>query len=348
MTKKLLFITPIFPKNIHEDNVVPFISQFTKSFANEKNIEIDVISMMYPFSKKNYQLDKVNIHSIGGKFNSKLKQIPTILKTILKATSLHRKNNYDGIICFWYREASLVGFIISKIFKIKLLVWLQGQDAKKNNKYVKILKLKEDDLVMISEKQKVLFNKNFNYNVRKISNVFINPDVFPKLNLDNREIDIVGIGNLGALKNYSFFIDIISHLNIKKLNVVIIGDGEEKQLLLDKVKKLGLSDNIIFTGFLTHKKTLKYLNNSKIFLHTSKYEGNSTVIQEALYSGCKVVSTIDIENTKSIENFYYSENKNDIGTKLKNLLNQLIAPKRIQVFRMEDNINVIYNHFYND
>lgn len=344
MTKRLLFITPLFPKDITEDNVVPFISQFIKKFSECKDVEIDVISMMYPFSSKTYEINNINIYAIGGKFNSKLNQIPTILKTLYKSIILYKKNKYDGVLCFWYREASLIGYLLNKIFKIKFLIWLQGQDAKKNNLYAKLLNIKSDNLVTISENQRLLFNKNFNINVEKVANVFIDPKKFPELNLNYREIDIIGVGNLGALKNFSLFIDIIFALKIENLKVVICGDGEEMNYLKIKIKKLNLENNITFKGYISNEEVLHLLNNSKILLHTSNFEGAGLVLHEALFSGCTVISTIDIENSINIENFFYSIDKDKIISKIRTF--QTNTPKRIKPFDLVDNINIIYNYFY--
>jgi glycosyltransferase involved in cell wall biosynthesis len=348
MTKKLLFITPIFPKKIDEDHVVPFISQFTQNFSTAKNVEIHVISLMYPFSREDYKIGHIHVYAIGGKFKKTFHQIPFLIKAILKGRKLHKLNKYDGILCFWYRESALVGKILSTIIKVKLIVWMHGQDTKKENKYLKFLKIPANKIVMISALQKEFFLKNCNIDVEKIANVAIDIKRFPVLNEGERKIDVVGIGNLGDLKNYSLFIDIISELNINDLKVVIIGDGEEKEMLINKVSKLGLSKNISFSGVLTHNEVLTYLNNSQAFLHTSKFEGNSTVIQEALYSGCHVVSTIDIEKSENLDSFFYSSNKSDLVNRLLFILKNKIKAKRIEKFKMEDTINVIYNCFYNN
>ena len=347
MTKRLLFITPLFPKDSTEDNVVPFISQFTKSFSNKTKIEIDVLSLMYPFTKGNYKFENVTVYSIGGKFGSKINQIPTLLKSLLQSIKLQKKNNYDGILCFWYRETALVGYLLHKLFKIKLLIWLQGQDAKKSNLYVKLLNINSNNIIAISEHQRILFNHNFKKKVNQVANVSIDARNFPNLNTKNREIDIIGIGNLGALKNFSLFIDIINSLKTRNLNVLICGDGEEIEFLKTKVKMLKLEKNITFTGHVSNKKILNYLNNSKILLHTSQFEGAGLVLHEALFSGCKVVSTITIDSPLPVENFFHSNNLDIITSKIEENLNLPFVPKRIQVFTIEDCIDMIYNHFIN-
>lgn len=348
MSKRLLFITPIFPQNASEDSVVPFINQFTQQFETNTDVKIDVISLMYPFSSSNYTIGNVTVYPIGSNFKPLFKQIPFLIKAILKGRSLHKRHQFDGVLCFWYRESALVGKALCYWLKIKQVVWMLGQDINKDNKYIGLLRIPRAQLIMMSLQQSNFFYQNHGIKVHKIANVAISRNLFPEFNSFERPFDIIGVGNLGALKNYSLFIDIISLLETKNYNVIIIGEGEELEMLTARSKQLGLSENIRFLGALTHKEVLDYMNKSKVFLHTSKSEGGGTVLQEALYSGCKVVSTIAIEKNQVSDNFYFSTDKQDLANHINRLFRAPFTHGRTEHFKMEDSINVIYNSFYNE
>jgi glycosyltransferase involved in cell wall biosynthesis len=346
MTKRLLFITPIFPQHSAEDTVVPFISQFTQQFTEDTDVKIDVISLMYPFSTEQYTIGKVTVYPIGSNFKSFLKQIPFLIKAILKGKSLHKQNPYDGVLCFWYRESALVGKVLSRFLKIKQTVWMLGQDINKDNKYIPLLKIPRAQLVMMSLQQSDLFDDYHKIRIEKIANVAITRKLFPVFNSGARQYDILGVGNLGTLKNYTLFVDVISGLKRKNCNAIIIGEGEELAMLKAKVQQLGLSENIRFLGAMPHATVLDYMNQSKIFLHTSKSEGGGTVLQEALYSGCKVVSTIAVENNLETDNFYCSVEKQALADQIDVLLEKPLVHERIENFKMEDSIKIIYDSFY--
>lgn len=349
MSKRLLFITPIFPKDASEDSVVPFIFQFTKEFTTNTEVKVDVISLMYPFSKTSYSVDGIDVYPIGSRFRKSVRKLPFLFKAIYKGIQLFRKNNYDGVLCFWYRESTFVGKIISGLFKKKLIVWMLGQDINKDNSYIKLLKIPKEKLVMTSLQQSQFFYKNHQIKVDTIGNVAISRQLFPELNKAERKIDVLGVGNLGALKNYSLFIEILSQVQNKNLKAVIIGDGEELEELKAKASELGLSDNIQFAGALSNKEVLNCMNNAKVFLHTSKSEGGATVIQEALYSGCKIVSTIDIEKSEEMDVYYFSTQKEELVSKVNFFLTECPKPtERVERFKMEDTISVIYDSFYKD
>jgi glycosyltransferase involved in cell wall biosynthesis len=348
MTKRLLFIPPMFPVDESEDNVAPFITQFTEQFAENTVVKVDVMPLMFPQIKK-YHFGKVMVHPIGSGYKKSFRIIPFLLFAIIKGIQLQRKNNYDGILCFWYRECALIGKVLSRLFNIKLQVWMLGQDVKKENKYIKLLKLPENEIMMLSEHQKEIFKENFNLDIKTIANVAIDRSRFPKLNQDERPITILGVGNLSVLKNYFLFVDIIDDLkkDFESINAIICGgDTGEKINLENKIKTLNLSKNIKLVGSISHKEVLDYMNNGVVFLHTSTFEGGGNVLQEALYSGCHVVSTIPIEDSKNLKTFFYSEDKLVLVEKIKSILNKSNSFERVEKFKMEDTIKTVYDSFY--
>ena len=245
MSKRLLFITPIFPQNDREDSVVPFISQFSQQFETHTEVQIDVISLMYPFSAKKYTLGNINVYPIGSNFKPFYQQIPFLVQAILKGRSLYKNHHYDGVLCFWYRESALVGKVLSYWLKIKQVVWMLGQDINKDNKYISLLKIPPPQLIMMSLQQSNFFYENHGIRIHKIANVAISKNLFPEFNSFERPFDILGVGNLGALKNYGLFIDIISLLESKNHNIIIIGEGEELEMLIEKTKQMGLNSGQI-------------------------------------------------------------------------------------------------------
>ncbi len=348
MTEKLLFITPMFPKDETEDTVLPFITHFSEEFTNATNIQVDILTLMFPISK-DYLYNKNKVYTIGSGYKKGLKRIPYLIKASLKGIYLHRKNNYDGILCFWYGQCALIGKIISKTCKIKQIVWMQGQDVKKNNRYLDWIKINNNQIIMLSQQQRDFFYKTKNTYITKIANVAIDKKRFPELNKKRRNIEILGVGNLGLLKNYSLFIDIIQVLKMEFPNIKTIicgGDGENKNSLIKKINNFGLSKNIILKGQISHKEVLDYMNDALVFLHTSKFEGAGVVLQEALYSGCKVVSTIDIEKSSNMSSFYYSLKKEELINKIRCFLKTPKTVERLEKFKMSDTINTIYNAFY--
>lgn len=95
---------------------------------------------------------------------------------------------------------------------------------------------------------------------------------------------------------------------IPDIKLVVGGKGELLDFYKNKVKELGISDNVEFKGFLTDKEVIKYYGQSELFVLpsiSSLQEGFGIVVLEALSCKTPVVSTDivgvadDVVKTKS-------------------------------------------------
>ncbi len=140
------------------------------------------------------------------------------------------------------------------------------------------------DLVVVrGNKAKEFFaEKNIKETVAVITGS-VNGSLQPVQN--NRDTHLIFVGRLSPIKQVNQFIEIvaaIAHI-MPNIRAVVVGDGP---LLADMKKyaaELGLSSNIEFLG---KKKDIEgILANSKIFILTSKSEGLSIAMAEAMTTG---------------------------------------------------------------
>jgi len=71
----------------------------------------------------------------------------------------------------------------------------------------------------------------------------------------------------------------------------IVGDGPEKQSLLELAKKLNIKEKVFFTGSLALKEVSRVLKNSHLFVMTSQNEGFPYTFAEAMFHDLPFVST---------------------------------------------------------
>lgn len=102
--------------------------------------------------------------------------------------------------------------------------------------------------------------------------------------------DIAFLGRLSTPKNPIFFLEIIDELKqiIPDVRVKIIGDGELREQVEDKVKELRLEKNIELLGFQSNP--YEYLYKAKILCMPSVWEGFGLAAAEALVLGKPVVA----------------------------------------------------------
>lgn len=119
-----------------------------------------------------------------------------------------------------------------------------------------------------------------------------------KYNLGGKKI-IGSIGRLVFQKNYGFLIDAFYHLSKKKSDVdlVIVGDGKEKEKLLAKIQKLNLQQRVHILPDI--KNVEEYYKIFDLFVLTSRFEGLPLVAVEAQAVG--VPCLLSSEITKEVE-----------------------------------------------
>ena len=88
-------------------------------------------------------------------------------------------------------------------------------------------------------------------------------------------------------KGFDYFLEAAKKL--ADVDFKIAGWGSHFEKIRDEVPK-----NIEFTGSLEEKSLIKLFNKALIFCSSSVTEGFGLVIQEAMTSGCAIVSTVDI------------------------------------------------------
>lgn len=156
----------------------------------------------------------------------------------------------------------------------------------------KVLYQKADSIVAVSNGVK----KNLEEEIKKLKVVTIfNPlNINEIIRLSNIKIQnnygdyIVGVGRLNNQKGFDLLIESLSQLSNKKINLLIIGDGEEKQNLIKLTKKLNISERVFFLGFIDNPYS--YMKNAKFFILSSRYEGFGMVVAEALISNANIIS----------------------------------------------------------
>ena len=107
----------------------------------------------------------------------------------------------------------------------------------------------------------------------------------------NEKYDVVFLGRLVVEKNPLRLVEIAKEVTLKQPNfkMCIIGDGEYREQMQSLVNHYGLTENVIFKGFLRNPHVI--LNNSKVMLMTSIMEGTPMCSLEALGLGVPMVST---------------------------------------------------------
>jgi glycosyltransferase involved in cell wall biosynthesis len=311
--KTLVVLTPGFPANEADSTCLPAQQIFIKALnANFPSLKIIIIPFQYPFVSSVYQWHSNTVIPLNGRNKSKFSRLTVWLQSWGKLKKINKDNNIIGILSFWCTECALIGKYFGRKNNLIYYSWILGQDARKKNKFIKWINPRPENLIAMSDFLAEEFHTNYSIKPAHIISNGIDTSLF-NFTRGERYIDILGAGSLIPLKQYDIFITIIKQLteHIPDVRSAICGKGPEEKKLYKIINNLQLQDNITLTGQKDHSEVLRLMCSSKIFLHTSSYEGFSTVCLEALYAGAHVISFCNPVKEK-IKNWHIVNNKEEM------------------------------------
>lgn len=151
-----------------------------------------------------------------------------------------------------------------------------------------------------------LFNQDISNRIRQ------------KLGLQNKLV-VGHVGRFNKQKNHEKVIDIFNE--ILKLNnnacLILVGEGNLKEEIKNKVSNLGLSNNVLFLG--SRDDVNEIMQAFDVFLFPSLYEGLGIVLIEAQAAGIPCLTSdkvVPIEaKVTSLLNYYPLENNSNLWAK---------------------------------
>ncbi len=340
-SEAIVLFTPGFPADENDTACLPFLQDIVLAFNKMyPQVKLVIIPFQYPFTDKEYDWKGNSIFPIGGKNRKGLQRILTWKRVWKQFLKVKEEYKINGIISFWLTECAFIGQKLSSKYNIPVVAYLLGQDAYKQNKYLKIINFNKLKVAAISENSSVIFQKSTGRNVTKVVITGLDKEMFAGGLTAKRDIDIMGAGSHIPLKNYSVFIEIVAWLiknHFPDIKVVLTSTGPETKMLNELVDKYEIRHNFTFTGNIDYKEVIALMQRTKIFLHTSHREGYGAVIMEALYYGAVVVC-MDIGRQPIEEKVFVCKDKEDIMKTICNLLSQNLNYASLLVKDVKDTV----------
>jgi len=260
-------------------------------------------------------------------------------------------------------ETGWAGVRLKKIFNLPLQVQIHTNFFSKKFKnaflnrirvfLAKVVLPKADGVRVVSEEiKKQILEKYPQFKVPiDVLPVFVDikkiMETIPKVNLTQQfpkfKFIILMASRLTPEKRIDIALKVFKNvlLLFPHTGLIIAGDGSERNNLKNRVKKHGLSKNVIFLGW--QKDLISLYKTADMFLVTSEFEGYGMTLIEAAASGCPIVTTpVGLASTelfKSGENSYVCA-KFDVGCISKDVINIISDNSKRELFkrRMQDSI----------
>ncbi len=260
-------------------------------FSEKYDVHLFIYSEVQSF----YSLDNnVKIHYL---FNENITSQYDLIKKHFKAFFLFQKicKTYD-IKCLisFTTFVNCVSIIVGKGLKIPVLISeryepLYYNPGRLNRFFRKYLYKHASEIILQTAHVEKSFTK-LGVKLPLGKSIIFNPiDInFKRNNEIIKEKVILSIGRLSDEKGHHLLLQSFADLKLKDWKLEIIGDGVNKEKLINLATKLGISESVIFLG--KKKEVIHYLNRCSIFVLPSLTEGFPNVLCEAMATGCAVVS----------------------------------------------------------
>jgi glycosyltransferase involved in cell wall biosynthesis len=177
------------------------------------------------------------------------------------------------------------GFENASDFKLRAFIWLGCQSMRFANKVVPLSPALMDDVKGFGVKAEKL---EYIQNGVDLSEVEHARDNFPSAPKEKFRVGF--IGQMISRKNIKDLLDVFAALHQQRNNVelVMLGDGDERAQLENYASTLSCAADIHFLGYRDDR--LAYLKSFDIFAMTSTLEGIPRCLMEACAMGTPVVS----------------------------------------------------------
>jgi glycosyltransferase involved in cell wall biosynthesis len=229
----------------------------------------------------------------------------SLLKNIKAVVDICKKENID-IIHSHHRLTTLIGLIISKFCKVKLIHTEHNVFPDKN-----WINVRGKNIIAVSNmvRGNLLKHNVKEENIRVIYNgININKNPVEKTRSLLEEYNLkVSSVNIGVIARYSkqkahlFLLAAIKELIEQEydINLLLIGEGEERGNIEEFIHEHGLSDRVKLTGNRTN--VIDIINQLDFFVLPSIYEGLPISVLEIMSQG-KVLIATNVGGNKEVIN----------------------------------------------
>lgn len=226
---------------------------------------------------------------------------------ILDALKYGKKAHIDLIHAHWWIPSGVVALVIAKMLNKPYVLTSHGTDVFLVKKFfplkslAKMIYSKSKLITVVSNSLKQVLTEEIGINPEKIK-VFPMPcdlSLFYPVHVQSKDKVILSIGRLTKQKGFDYLIEAIKILKERNinLNLIIIGEGREKEHILKHSQELGLKEIVQLVPYQPKAKLNYYYNMCNIFVLPSitdlrgRQEGLGLVLLEAMACKKPVIGT---------------------------------------------------------
>jgi glycosyltransferase involved in cell wall biosynthesis len=309
--KKIYYWSPHLSNDIATIKSVKNSASSLKDYSNSYSVSILDAVGEWKENKNFFENKKIDIICLGkdiynslprGSFiKSRFSYIKIFIFSFFPLLKILKKNQPDYLIVHLITSLPLFIYIIFN-FKTNLILRISGL-PKLNFLRLFFWKIANKKIHSVICPSKATYEYLIKKNIFEKNKIFLIYDpiidinefkILRKKNMDDYNFysnNIVLAGRLTKQKNFILFVNAFEKIlkQLPDFRANIIGKGEEKNLLEEKIKNLKLSNKIHLLGY--KENIYNYLFNSKFFILTSLWEDPGFVLVEAAMCNLILISS---------------------------------------------------------
>jgi len=309
---------------------------------NAGGAETFLMKIYRQIDKEKYQLDFYvtqqnkgfyddEISTLGGKIIRAIPKSKNPFKSFVSIYKTVKTYKYKRVIRISQHSLSSIDLFAAKLAGAKILVFRSSNSKTGGSSINTFLHfffrpfaklIPNIKLAPSHEAAEFMFGKNYNKN----QNTYIIKNGIPvedftfsnqtrlnkrnELNFNNKFI-VGHIGRLNKQKNHFFLIEVFEQILKRNDNslLILVGSGELKNALMDKVEEKRIADKVIFLGVRSDIPQLLMAFDLMIF--PSLFEGLPNVLIEAQATGLKCIVSDSISKEVKVSNNLIFKNIQD-------------------------------------
>lgn len=281
-------MTPGFASDKQDTTCIPALQLLVKSLS-EAGVKLTIFALHYPFRLTKYEWYGIPVYPLNGR-NRRLDRLLFMSGRLERCfAGVHQSMPFDAIHAFWLNESTYFSQHLAKKHQLPLIATAMGQDVLQENRYLNQIDwaaLKKT-ITLSAFQQEVLQQST------GVLSELIGFGVEQRTTAVPKQYDLIGVGSLIPLKNYTYFLEICADLALSKpdFTALLVGEGEEYSLLKRRIQELNLEQQITLMGSLPYDMAQELIAASRVLIHPSRYESFSMVMAEALSYGTQVMAT---------------------------------------------------------
>jgi len=291
--KQLLLITPGFAADENDHNCIPPLQGFVRELQR-RGVAVHIVALEYPFTDQSYNWHGAQVYPCNGR-NRRWFKPRTIWRAMGFCHDVLDMSDISVIHSFWLGIAWRVGERIAQRRGVPHVTTLMGQDVLPGNRrYLRMLTPAHcGRLIALSPFHDSMLEKATGYRAGQVIPWGVETTEIPSKLPSERSLDVLGVGSLVAVKNWSKWLRVLAKVSEKHpgLRAELMGDGPERAALERLAATLGLAGRVHFAGTQPRREVLRRMQQARVLLHTSHFESFGFVLAEAAMEGCRVVST---------------------------------------------------------